>query len=55
LGEQATVANSYCRGWLMIDVVSSVPVDILIGPRNLNAAGYNDSLIRLHILLRLVK
>ena len=52
---QVTVANSYIRSWLAIDLVSSIPMDILLGPGTLSHAGYNDSLVRLHSLLRLVK
>eukprot|EP00959_Pyramimonas_sp_CCMP1952_P162371 3394914-Pyramimonas_sp.AAC.1 len=55
--DQAMVANKYIRSWLWIDLVASVPVDLLSGSGHLSRSGvgYNDSLLRLHSMLRLLK
>jgi hypothetical protein len=54
--DQSAVAAKYCRSWLALDLLSSLPMDLILSPRRtLLSGGASDSLLRLHSLVRLLK
>jgi hypothetical protein len=54
--DQSAVAAKYCRSWLALDLLSSLPMDLILSPRKtMLSGGASDSLLRLHSLVRLLK